>query len=60
MSLVHSFCVEGYPKSQQILMVPCMFLMLPCMAFCGAACLRRTGHGMLRDWKMDKVHDSGT
>ena len=37
MSLVHSFCVEGYPKSQQILMVPCMCLMLPCMAFCGAA-----------------------
>ena len=37
MSLVHSFSVEGYPKSQQILLVPCMFLMLPCMAFCGAA-----------------------
>ena len=37
MSLVHSFCVEGYPKSQQILMVPCLFLILPCMAFCGAA-----------------------
>ena len=37
MRLVHSFCVEGNPRSQQILMVPCMFLMLRCMAFCGAA-----------------------
>ena len=36
MRLVHSFCIEGNPKSQQILMVPCMFLMLPCMALCGA------------------------
>ena len=35
--LLHSFCVEGNPKSQQILMVPCMFLMLPCKSFCGAA-----------------------
>ena len=35
--LVHSFCVEGNPKSQQILMVPCMFLMLSCKSFCGAA-----------------------
>ena len=41
--LVHSFCVEGNPKSQQIPMVPCMFLMLPCMAFCGA---------LLRVWQL--------
>ena len=25
-NLVHSFCVKGHTKSQQILMVPCMFL----------------------------------
>ena len=37
MRLVHSFCVEGYQKSQQILMVPSIFLMLCCMAICGAA-----------------------
>ena len=36
MRLVHSFCIEGNPRSQQILMVPSMFLMLRCMAFCGA------------------------
>ena len=43
MRLVHSFCVEGYQKSQQILMVPSMFLMLPHMAFRGA---------LLRVWQL--------
>ena len=37
MRLVHSFWVEGNPRSQQILMVPSIFLMRRCMPICGAA-----------------------
>ena len=46
MRLVHSFCVEGYQKSQQILMVPCMFIMLRVYGLLWS-CLMRVGASVI-------------